>query len=109
MRNLLLLIFLISACTPRPVIAQVFDDFHDQSLFQGLLWGGDIGAFQTNSSRQLQLNASNPGEASIHFQYELNNLSQWEVQFWLRLNFSPSSLNFCRYYLRADQSDLLTA
>jgi len=109
MRNLLLLIFLISACTPRPVIAQVFDDFHDQSLFQGLLWGGDIGAFQTNSSRQLQLNASNPGEASIHFQYELNNLSQWEVRFWLRLNFSPSSLNFCRYYLRADQSDLLTA
>lgn len=109
MRNLLFLIFLLSTCTPRPVIAQVFDDFHDQSLFQGLLWGGDIGAFMTNSNRQLQLSATSAGSASLFFENQLNNSASWECQFWLRLNFSPSSLNFCRIYLQADQSDLLTA
>jgi hypothetical protein len=109
MRNLLFLIFLTTACTPRPVIAQLFDDFHDQSLFQGLLWGGDIGAFATNSNRQLQLSATSAGSASLFFENQLNNSANWECQFWLRLNFSPSSLNFSRFYLQADQSDLLTA
>ncbi|MEY4992051.1 MAG: hypothetical protein RI948_928 [Bacteroidota bacterium] len=109
MRNLLFLIFLLTACTPRPVIAQVYDDFHDQSLFQGLLWGGDIGAFVTNNNRQLQLSATSAGSASLFFENQLNNSTHWECQFWLRLNFSPSSLNFCQFYLQADQSDLLTA
>ena len=109
MRNLLFLIFLITACSPRPVIAQVFDDFHDQSLFQGLLWGGDIGAFATNNNRQLQLSATSAGSATLFFENQLNNSTNWECQFWLRLNFSPSSFNFSRFYLQADQSDLLTA
>lgn len=109
MRNLLFLIFLLTACSPRPLIAQVFDDFHDQSLFQGLLWGGDIGAFATNSNRQLQLSAISAGAATLFFENQLNNSTSWECQFWLRLNFSPSSLNFCRFYLQADQSDLLSA
>jgi hypothetical protein len=109
MRNLLVLIFLISASTSQICRAQVFDDFHDQSLFQGLIWGGDISAFQTNANRQLQLNASNPGVASMNFQHEINDPSNWELRFWLRLNFSPSSLNFFRFYLQADQSDLQNA
>ncbi|MDP4596923.1 MAG: lamin tail domain-containing protein [Crocinitomicaceae bacterium] len=109
MRLFLILFFLLSACTPRPVLAQVFDDFHDQSLFQGLLWGGDIGAFQTNGNRQLQLNAASAGAANLYFAHQLNNSTNWECQFWLRLNFSPSSLNFGRFYLVANQSDLLLA
>jgi hypothetical protein len=108
MRLFSILIFLFSACTPRPVLAQVYDDFHDQSLFQGLLWGGDIGAFATNTSRQLQLNTSSSGSSSLFF--TPGNLgSNWECSFWLRLNLSPSSLNFGRLYLFADESDLLLA
>ena len=99
MRNLLFLIFLITACSPRPIIAQVFDDFHDQSLFQGLLWGGDIGAFATNNNRQLQLSATSAGSATLFFENQLNNSTNWECQFWLRLNFSSSSLNFSPLYL----------
>jgi hypothetical protein len=108
MRLFSILIFLISACTPRPVLAQVYDDFHDQSLFQGLLWGGDIGAFTTNTSRQLQLNAPSSGSSSLFFTPG-NIGSNWECSFWLRLNLSPSSLNFGRVYLLADESDLLLA
>jgi hypothetical protein len=108
MRLFSILIFLFSACTPRPVLAQVYDDFHDQSLFQGLLWGGDIGAFTTNTSRQLQLNAPSSGSSSLFFTPG-NIGSNWECSFWLRLNLSPSSLNFGRVYLFADESDLLLA
>jgi hypothetical protein len=108
MRLFSILIFLISACTPRPVLAQVYDDFHDQSLFQGLLWGGDIGAFTTNTSRQLQLNAPSSGSSSLFFTPG-NIGSNWECSFWLRINLSPSSLNFGRVYLLADESDLLLA
>ena len=108
MRLFLILIFLHLACTPRPVFAQVFDDFHDQSMFQGLIWGGDIGSFTTNSNRQLQLNAANSGSNSVFFM-QPNLPTNWECSFWLRLNLSPSSLNFCRFYLFADQNDLLLA
>ena len=108
MRLFPILIFLFSACTPRPVLAQVYDDFHDQSLFQGLLWGGDIGAFTTSISRQLQLNASSSGSSTLFFT-PINPGNNWECSFWLRLNLSPSSLNFGRIYLFADESDLLLA
>lgn len=108
MRLFPILIFLFSACTPRPVLAQVYDDFHDQSLFQGLLWGGDIGAFTTNTSRQLQLNAASSGSSTLYFTPN-NPGNNWECSFWLRLNLSPSSLNFGRIYLYADESDLLLA
>ncbi len=109
MRLFLFLFFLVSTCTPRPVLAQLFDDFHDQSLFQGLIWGGDIGAFTTNNNRQLQLNAASAGSTTLFFEHQLIDQTDWECQFWLRLNFSPSSLNFGRFYLSANQSDLLTA
>ena len=88
MRLFLILIFLHSACTPRPVFAQVFDDFHDQSLFQGLIWGGDIGSFTTNSNRQLQLNAANSGSSAVFFT-QSNLPINWECSFWLRLNLIP--------------------
>ena len=108
MRLFPILIFLFSACTPRPVLAQVFDDFHDQSLFQGLLWGGDMGNFTTNASRQLQLNGLGNESSSLFFMPTILQTS-WECSFWLRLNLSPSSLNFGRFYFFADQSDLLLA
>lgn len=108
MRLFPILIFLFSICTPRPVLAQVYDDFHDQSLFQGLVWGGDIGSFTTNTGRQLQLNATGSGSSTLFFMPG-NIDSNWECSFWLRLNLSPSSLNFGQLYLFADASDLLMA
>lgn len=103
-----MIIFLLSTCTPRPVIAQVFDDFHDQSLFQGLVWGGDLYEVVTNSARQLQLAADSSGSTTIYFTPNILN-ADFECRFWLRENLSPSGLNFGRFYLRADQSDFLAA
>lgn len=108
MTRLLLIISLSCLSIPVPHLAQVFDDFHDQSFFQGLIWGGDLSEVVTNANRQLQLNADSSGSTVLHF---LTNAPEanFECRFWLRENFSPSGLNFGRFYLRADQSDLLAA
>lgn len=108
MTRLLLIISLAYTLVSKSTIAQVFDDFHDQSLFQGLIWGGDLSEVATNASRQLQLNADSSGSTVLHF---LTNApdANFECRFWLRENFSPSGLNFGRFYIRADQSDLLAA
>lgn len=108
MRLFSILILMFYTLAPRPSVSQVFDDFHDQSLFQGLLWGGDIGAFTTNPDRQLQLNATSSGSSNLYFM-PAQHQSNWQCSFWLRLNFSPSSLNFCRFYLFADQNNLILA
>ena len=102
------LFFMLFAFAPKPFSAQVFDDFHDQSLFQGLIWGGDLYEVHTNSGRQLQLAADSSGSTTIYFTPNALD-TNFECRFWLRENFSPSGLNFGRFYLRADQSDLLAA
>lgn len=108
MRLFSILFFLLSTCTPKPAFAQVFDDFHDQSLFHGLIWGGDLYEVITNNNRQLQLSADSSGSTTLYFTPNALD-ANFECRFWLRENFSPSSLNFGRYYLRADQNDLLAA
>ncbi|MFM7005883.1 MAG: lamin tail domain-containing protein [Flavobacteriales bacterium] len=108
MTRLLLIISLSCLSVPVPHLAQVFDDFHDQSLFQGLLWGGDLSRVVTNASRQLQLNADSSGSTVVYFTTN-GSEANLECRFWLRENFSPSGLNFSRFYLRSDQSDLVAA
>ena len=109
MRPIVIFIFLAFCCIIKTLNAQVFDDFHDQNLIEGLVWGGDIDSFSTNSNRQLQLDANGAGTASIFVEQELNLNTTWECQFWMRMNFNPSSLNFSRFYLIANQSDFTTA
>ncbi len=108
MRSFLRLIFLYVITQTCPVCAQVFDDFHDQNLLNGLLWQGDLSHVTTNPNRQLQLSADSSGSSSIYFHY-LSPDSNLQCQFWLRQNFSPSSLNWSRFYIRADHFDLLNA
>ena len=108
MRLLSILFFLCFASMPRPLFAQVFEDFHDQSLLEGLLWGGDLFEVLSNTNRQLQLYADSGGTTQIYFE-TTNQSNELECQFWLRHNFSGSSLNYSQFYLRADQSDLSNA
>lgn len=108
MTRLLLIISLAYSLVSESTYAQVFDDFHDQSLFQGLIWGGDLSEVITNANRQLQLNADSSGTTVLNF-LTITPGANFECCFWLRENFSPSGLNFGRFYIRADQSDLLAA
>lgn len=108
MRLLSILFFLLFACISRPIKAQVFEDFHDQNQLEGLIWGGDLFEVVSNTNRQLQLYADSGGTTQIYFE-TTSQSNELECQFWLRHNFSGSSLNYSQFYLRADQSDLSNA
>jgi len=84
---------------------QVHDDFHDQDLNSGLLWQGDTSHFFINHARQLQLNQSASDTSEIWTQLPEINDDTISYQFWIRENFSPSSLNYGRFFFLADTPD----
>lgn len=84
--------------------AQVTDDFSDGNFTSSPAWTGDVANFIVNSSFQLQSNASTAGSSALATANTAINNTEWNV--WIRFAFSPSTSNFCRFYLVSDQSDL---
>ena len=104
-----LLLFLFFLRFTLPAQNQCYDDFHDQNLSQHVLWQGDTSHFVVNSARQLQLNQSAAGSSVLWTQLPVQTSDTLSFEFWLRENFSPSSLNFGCFYLYADATDLPNA
>lgn len=77
------------------------ESFSDNDLSSMPTWQGDITHFIQNSSGQLQLNRTTSDTSLLATETDL--LAEMEWSFFIRLNFSPSSLNFSRVYLLADQ------
>ncbi|MFM6946639.1 MAG: lamin tail domain-containing protein [Flavobacteriales bacterium] len=100
-----LLLFVIFVRTIHFSQNQVHDDFHDQNLNQGILWQGDTSHFYINIARQLQLNQTLADTSLIWTQLPNFALDTLSIQFWYRENFSPSSLNFGRFYFQAQSAD----
>ncbi|MDD4847766.1 MAG: lamin tail domain-containing protein [Bacteroidales bacterium] len=88
-----------------PLSAQMIDDFSDGDFTNNPVWSGDDSLFQVNTDLQLQLNATAAGVAMLTTENHRINNTEW--QFWIKLNFSPSSDNFARVYLAADSNNLL--
>lgn len=90
-----------------PAHAQVSESFSDGNFNKNPSWLGDTGLFTVNPAFQLQSNGT-PGTsgeaASLSTAVNLNGDVVWE--FNIRFNLSPSSQNFCRFYLSGDQPDL---
>lgn len=84
--------------------AQVKDDFSDGDFTSNPGWSGTTTNFQVNSSKQLQLNATAAGIASLSTPDTLIYNTEWN--FYVRLAFSPSGSNFMRFYLVSDKADL---
>lgn len=84
--------------------AQVTDDFNDGNFTSSPTWIGDVSDFQVNSSFQLQSNTSVAGISHLSTANTSINNTEWNV--WIRFAFSPSTSNFCRFYLVSDQSNL---
>jgi len=94
--NLLFTVFLVQVN-----YAQINDDFSDGNFTSNPVWTGDDTKFQV-AANELWLNApvvtdvaflSTPSTAMIN--------TSWE--FYNRMDFNPSSSNFCRFYLVSDQ------
>ena len=86
--------------------AQVSDDFADGEFSSNPTWTGNTNVFIVNPSQQLQLNNVNAATSYLSIPHGLSNLQNHEWQFWLKQNFSPSSSNFGKVYLSADNNDL---
>ena len=85
--------------------SQVIDAFSDGNFTSNPIWNGNDTDFIVNTSRQLQLNSSG-ADTSYLSTINTQPLSNCEWNFWINLNFSPSSGNYARVYLVSDQKVL---
>jgi len=84
--------------------AQVTDDFSDGDFTANPAWSGDNSEYTITSQ---QLNSMGPAANGVLYLSTSNaqiDNATWE--FWLALQFSPSSSNKTRVYLVSDQSNL---
>ena len=90
------------------LFSQISENFSSAYFGPQTIWHGDTTDFIHNSSGQLQLNASQAGISALSV--SLENMDIWnqnmEWNFQIRLSFSPSTNNFARFYLLADNLDL---
>ncbi len=100
MRTMLFIFFLLPSLT----FAQVWDDFSDGDFTQNPSWIGDVENFVVNDDFHLQLNDLEAGESALTTAFSFQGDAEW--RFWIKQSFSPSSNNFGRFYLMADQVDL---
>jgi hypothetical protein len=84
--------------------SQVNENFLDGDFTSNPTWYGDVNKF-TAASTELWLNA--PAVADVAFlSTPSSTLLNAEWQFYNRMEFNPSSANFCRFYLVSDQKNL---
>ncbi len=105
MRKLIALYILIFFLVP--VFAQITDNFSDGDFLENPAWTGTINDFIVNEDGQLQLNAENAGQSNLYTSSTFTAAMEW--QFFLNLNFNPSTSNSVRIYLQADDEDLLNS
>lgn len=88
------------------VQSQINENFGDGDFTNNPTWTGTTNDFIVNSSFQLQTNLSVVATSYLSTPHNLSDLSNSEWRIWTRLSFSPSSSNFARIYLSADNANL---
>ena len=83
------------------------DDFSDGDFSSNPSWAGQTTLFQINTTNQLQLDDVVSNTSSLVTTSTAINSSTWE--FYVKLDFAPSTSNFARVYLVSDQQDLTQA
>ncbi len=84
--------------------AQVSESFADGNFIANPVWTGDDSLFVVNGFNQLQTNGAVANTSILSTSQGLLINAVWE--FWVRFNFSPSTQNFCRFYLSNDSARL---
>lgn len=102
MRYLLLVFTLL----PLISFAQFVDNFSDDDFSDSPTWIGNTDKFIVNVEQQLQLfeNPMQGGTAYLSTSSSAINDATWE--FFVKLNFNPSSTNYCEVYLTSNTADL---
>lgn len=85
--------------------AQLSEDFSDGEIAHQPTWMGDTGRFSVNINKQLQSKTFNRGDTAYLVSTSTYNLnSVWE--FYVQMNFDPSTGNLFRYYFISDNAIL---
>lgn len=103
MKQLLTFILIPVFCVAQ---AQIFEHFSDGNFTNTPAWFGDDSLFQVNSIFLLQSKGTLGTSKDISLATASNFMDSAEWQCWVKFNLSPSSQNFCRFYLASDQLDL---
>jgi len=103
--RLFLALFLFkSSCDVAQAQIQWTERFSNQNFSHPISWIGDTSDFMVNQVGHLQLNASSSTvPLEISTRSKVIDRSKWE--FYLKLDFSPSSSNYAEVYLCSDHSD----
>jgi hypothetical protein len=97
------LLFLLLSVFSFSAFAQFQDDFFDGNFDQNPQWFGDTANFQINANNELQLNAPSSGTSQLYVNAPTADSTVWE--FYLNMDFSPSSGNRLKVYLSSDNTD----
>ena len=87
-------------------ISQITDDFSDGDFLSSPSWSGSINDFIVNTDLKLQLNNTEAAISFLSIENNLNPQNNNEWRFWVKQAFSPSSANYGRIFLSADNPDL---
>lgn len=105
MTRLLRQIIFIFLIFPLVGMSQFADDFSDGNFTANPTWSGDDSNFEINSGGRLHLNApASTDESYLSTPSVAIDTASWE--FFIRLEFNPSSSNRARVYLISDQANL---
>jgi hypothetical protein len=103
MRYFLLFVLLL---TNSHLFSQINDDFSDGDFTNSPTWSGTDVDFIVNPSLELQLNNTIASTSYLSTAHGLFTLDNKEWKFITRQTFSPSSSNYGRVFLTADNADL---
>ena len=105
MKGCLIFLIFIQSITFYSVSAQISDDFSDGNFTNKPAWYGDTSEFIINTENQLQLNGPRTsGYSCIYIISEVIKTVEWD--FYVRLDFNPSSSNYIDVYLVSDAEAL---
>ncbi len=102
MRKTLLFFMMLSA---KLAFGQVSDDFSDGNFTSNPTWSGQTNGFKVNSANQLQTSLSAVAQ-TVMLAVPSMQVTNAKWEFFIQLNFDPSTSNQARIYLVADQQDL---
>jgi hypothetical protein len=104
--NLRILLFHFFLALTLSFNAQLSDNFSDGDFTLNPVWQGSTGDFIVNGTGELQLNSVLAGASYLSTPHLLSNLTNKEWQIKVRQTFSPSSSNFGKVFLTADNADM---
>lgn len=96
-------LFLLCLAT-QVAVAQVSDHFSDGNFSTNPEWIGDDSLFRVNAAFQLQSYGTTNKDVSLTTPVSFDPEMEWSC--WVKFNLSPSTANFCRYYLMSDNTNL---